>query len=526
MFLASLIQPLPARAQGPYDVPRISVLNYYQYNGAVDQKVFAPAPTIHIVAYFWHAFGTITSATITVDGSPYTATVNGTTGNISASIDWDASQAANPSEHTATVTMMVKPDPYHDPVTYQSDKLQPPPPTGPYPSGAVYGDGRVADFVVADIRLKSLKFTGNIGINQDQTTPVPTPEFTWDTASRSLTTPQPACYVQGKNVGFTMTFCDPTGAALAGTATTGYGIKLQANPNGTNAATGQPVPSSTLFDNTTTTPISATPFSGSTASVTATTALNSYVARYTTTFSALNIYAKFTHVTPTPTWGIVNSYASPTATIGNTVYAVLATPTDPMKTPWVPVLDYACRWATGSTDATSATTALTKAEYDGCTYNNGNYAHTDYPWQDGSETFHLQAMLNDGTGQCNDFADFLVCLSNAIGARPLKPQRSVTATEYANGNGSRFYTKAITAAHDETASDAAPFPGGWTYHQWANDGNIFDGSLRFGGTTTPADLSGPALGTTYNLDLVSSYLHTPSTPDWDPQPPFVLTVVN
>ena len=479
MFLASLIQPLPARAQGPYDVPRISVLNYYQYNGAVDQKVFAPAPTIHIVAYFWHAFGTITSATITVDGSPYTATVNGTTGNISASIDWDASQAANPSEHTVTVTMMVKPNAYQAAVTYQSDKISQPPPTGPYPSGTVYGDGRVADFVVADIRLKSLKFTGNIGINQDQTTPVPTPEFTWDTASRSLTTPQPACYVQGKNVGFTMTFCDPTGAALAGTATTGYGIKLQANPNGTNAATGQPVPSSTLFDNTTATPISATPFTGSSASVTATTALNSYVARYTTTFSALNIYAEFTHVTPTPTWGIVNSYASPNSTIGNTLYAVVATPTGPMATPWVLVLDYACQWATGSTDATSAATAVCNGFYKNAYYNPNNQ-----PWYTDKttpETFHLLNFLNKtlGTssassglqGQCNDFSDFLVCLSTSLGAKSLQSQQS---------NGGFYYSHVIYAGATGTH---IPIPDYFYYHQWTTDGsatsgNIFDSAVR------------------------------------------------
>lgn len=244
----------------------------------------------------------------------------------------------------------------------------------------------------------------------------------------------------------------------------------------------------------------------------------------------LALWVQFTQTGQTPApWRQVASYGSPgsggaTTTLSTFFYGTLAQPTAPMASPWVPVLDDACTWGAGTTDATSATTALTKSEYDNCTYNGGSVAHTSWPLQDGSETFHLQAMLGDMKGQCNDFADFLVCLSNAIGARPLKPQRSVTAAEYANG--SRFYTKAITAARDETASDAAPVAGGWTYHQWTNDSNIFDGSLRFGGTTTPANLSGPALGTTYNQDLVSSYLHTPSTLDWDPQSPFVLTVAN
>ena len=513
-----LLAAAPARAQ--------VVLSAF----TLDQHVGQPSSSTTVTAYLsqpttqgeWY----IQSANITIDGVDHPATVGSTTGTgngvvTALSYVWDSSSAGNPSEHTISASAQVQWE-YEGPPSGPVDTINSTAPA--YTAGgsttAFYGDGRAADLVFADMRLKSIGFTGNIGITQNATTGVSTPEFTWDPAGGGSTASSPAAYVQGKTVGFTMTFCDSKGAALTGTATTGYTLKLQANPNGINAGTGQPVPSLTLYDNTTVSPVAPATFSGSMATVTATTALGSYVARYTTTLAPINLYVQFTHVTPTPTWGLVSSPAAS----GNTLYTVLATPTAPMATPWVPLLDYACRWATGSTDATSATTALTKAEYDGCTYNNGNYAHTDYPWQDGSETFHLQAMLNDGTGQCNDFADFLVCLSNAIGARPLKPQRSVTATEYANG--SRFYTKAITAAHDETASDAAPFPGGWTYHQWANDGNILDGSLRFGGTTTPADLSGPALGTTYNLDLVSSYLHTPSTPDWDPQPPFVLTVVN
>jgi len=464
----------------------------------------------------------VVSGSLVIDGTAHPVLPS----NVSVSTlsyTWDSSSAGNPSEHTLSATAQVEFHPSPPGPATQSQTITslpaPPPASGPY--SGFYGDGRAADFVFANVRLKSLKFTGNIALSKDQTTAIPGPEFTWD-SSGGQTASNSAAYVQGSSVAFTLALGDPAGAALMGTATMGYTLKLQANPNGIVVATGQPTPSVTLYDNTAASPVAPTAFTGSSASVTASTALGSYVAGYTTTSAPITLFVEFSKVTPAPTWVVVDTCPA----FGTKIYALVAKPTDPMKTPWVPVLDYACQWATGATDATSATTALTKAEYDHCTYNGGNFAHTSNPWQDGSETFHLQAMLGDMTGQCNDFADFLACLSNAIGARPLKPQRSVTAAEYANGNYSHFYTKPITAAPEGTASNAAPFPGGWTYHQWTNDGNIFDGCLRFGGTTTPANLSGPALGTTYNQDLVSSYRHTPSTPDWDPQSPFVLTVVN
>ena len=238
-----------------------------------------------------------------------------------------------------------------------------------------------------------------------------------------------------------------------------------------------PMPSVTLYDNTAASPVAPTAFTGSSASVTASTALGSYVAGYTTTSAPITLFVEFSKVTPAPTWGVVDTCPA----FGTKIYALVAKPTDPMKTPWVPVLDYACQWATGATDATSATTALTKAEYDHCTYNGGNFAHTSNPWQDGSETFHLQAMLGDMTGQCNDFADFLFCASSAIGAKSLQVQR------IDNSVAGRFTTTSITASHDQTPSDAAPAY--WYYHQFAGSDTFFDGCLRLQGTTTPADLA-------------------------------------
>ena len=69
---------------------------------------------------------------------------------------------------------------------------------------------------------------------------------------------------------------------------------------------------------------------------------------------------KFTYVTPTPTWCMGGS----SVPSDNILYAVVATPTAPMTTPWVSVLEYACKWATGATNAASATNALAKGLYD------------------------------------------------------------------------------------------------------------------------------------------------------------------
>ncbi len=79
----------------------------------------------------------------------------------------------------------------------------------------------------------------------------------------------------------------------------------------------------------------------------------------------LALWVQFTQTGQTPApWRQVASYGSPGSGGGTTVlstffYGTLAQPTAPMASPWVPVLDDACTWGAGTTDATSATTALT-----------------------------------------------------------------------------------------------------------------------------------------------------------------------
>ena len=529
--LALLLRIAPARAQ--------VVLSAFSQ----DQPIRQPSSSVTLTATLtqpqfqgdWH----VQSGTITIDGTDHPAVVTFTSGTLTnLSYVWDVSSAGNPSEHTISASAQVQFE-YEGPpsgdVLTLSSTSPPPPAAGPYTD--FYGDGREADLVVADMHLKSLGFTGNIALTQDATTPVSTPEFTWDPASNSLLNSSPSAYVQGSNVGFTLTLCDSTGAALTGSATTGYTLKAQADPNAINAATGQPIPPLTLYDNTTPSPIVPTTFSGSAATVSASVALSGYVARYTLTLSALNFYVEFTHVTPTPTWGMGGS----SVPSGNILYAVVATPTAPMTTPWVPVLEYACKWATGATNAASATTALTNAEWNNCTYNE-SAVYTDlstdpstngYP-QDGQEVFSLQRFLNAGrgnnqlTGDCRVFADFLCCLSNAVGVTPLKVQRSALAYDIRHNSDNHCYftTKygfqapPVQGVYNQTVA--------WVYHQWTTS-NVYDGASVVSTSNSPVTYptSVIPLDNKSITDYHDTFVDTTISPCfWQPQTAFTPSVVN
>lgn len=466
--------------------------------------VIPPTPIIHMTAQAAEG-GACDWIKITVDGVEYDATVTDNGGSYTGSLDWDSSQAGNPSEHTTSARAQFTRTfgTYHMTTIYNS--------TDAADQG---NDGYPADFIIADLRLKSFEYVNAYTLrNSASATPAPTPDpavvpspqFVWGLNGNATTSGEPAGDIQAKIPAFKIKL-----HPLTGGATVGFKLNWMAMPN-----TGDTT--LTLYDNTTNapTPMSAGAFDGN-----AQRALLSKVAKYSSSCT-LGIWVKFTHLpTQNPTW----KQAGSTYVFGHTLYATLAPPTAPMAEPWVGVLNHACDWAKGASDATAATTAVTKGEYDHCTYNGGHAAYTPQCLQDGQETFHLQAMLGDMKGQCNDFSDFLCCLSTALGAKSLQSQRSATAAEV--DAGSRFYTKPITAAPIQNSASASPVYGGWVYHQWTNAGNIFDGCLRFGGTTTPADMSGPALSSTYNTSLVSSYQHTDSTKDWDPQAPFVPTIVN
>ena len=453
-----------------------------------------------------------------VDGSaPQVATIFGTNPN-QGYLDWNSSGALNPSEHTIFATAQI-----HDAIGIV-----------PLDSRRPECDGRAADDVIADLRLQSLGFTNNVLLNQDAVTPVPTPEFLWVPSSLTPTRSSPAAYIQAKKPSFTMQVCSSSGAALTGSATMGYALKLTATPNTVNPANNQPDPVLTLFDNTTGNPVVPTVFTNPT-TVTATTPLNSCVAKYATNFSTLGLYVKFTSV---PSWKLVTSYNIPTCKM----YAVLAQPSSPMILPWTQVLDLACSWAARATQADAATQNLVSNEYLHCTYNGGFVADTAPP-DDGSsgdaaEIFYLSDFLVGTTrpftgifqGQCDDFSDFLSCLSNAIGARPIKPQRSQTLAAINNSvDPTSITTNLLLAAN--ALPPTTTYSKTWNYHQFTNDPNvaggcIFDGCLRLNGTTIVEDLAGPAIGSVHYNALIGSTRHADPSKDWNPQPPLTIIIRN
>jgi hypothetical protein len=359
----------------------------------------------------------------------------------------------------------------------------------------VYGDGqgRDGDFVVADLRLKTLQFNSNVPLNLDAVTLVPAPEFLWNPSSLTPTQSSPAGYIQATAPKFTMQVCDSKQGALTGTATMGYALKLTATPNTTNPSTHQPDPTLTLFDNSAGAPVAPIPFT-TPVTVTATAPLDSWVAKYGASFQALGLYVEFTHVTPAPTWGLAISYN--TANISNMLYAVVSTPTAPMAAPWIGVLDKGCDWAKRATNASDATTALVKGFY-----NNGNYqpGYTGYTKVDYISInppiyvrdFQVNSFLNSGmTGPCWDFAAAMVCFSNAIGAVTLQMQTQ----QY------QFTTNKITRANLTGNGSNIIF----TSHAWSNaGGQIYDAAIKFGGTTNVTGLSGPLEASDYFNGLVS-----------------------
>ena len=189
------------------------------------------------------------------------------------------------------------------------------------------------------------------------------------------------------------------------------------------------------------------------------------------------------------------------------VFVVLDEPKAPMNPAWVSVLRISCQWARGENTPDGAANVLTQRLWENGIYDPQRQWYTRNE-TDSGETFYLKAFL-DGvlgqplTGQCNDFADFLVCLITSVGAYEAKAQRTYSLTivyggyDDPDGSGWRFQTYEV---------DPAPQSGGlpnqefeFTYHQFTIVGSgVRDGTVKFA--------SGIALGwerdTTYKLALV------------------------
>lgn len=201
------------------------------------------------------------------------------------------------------------------------------------------------------------------------------------------------------------------------------------------------------------------------------------------------------------------------------IYNVLSAPQAPMQPAWVSVLNWSTVWGYGATTPSQATTLLGDQLHARGTYNGGFNSYIASA-SDSGETFQLRRFLNDPIfpyGECNEFADFLVCLANSVGGLNLVAQRSNSIF----GNvGFNFNTIDPTG----TNSGNQPHRGQWRYHQFGVNPNanfeVWDGCLDFFAPTVPA---GPIWGlgrdTTYyggawDQGLVSSYI----SGSWSPRP--------
>ncbi len=179
------------------------------------------------------------------------------------------------------------------------------------------------------------------------------------------------------------------------------------------------------------------------------------------------------------------------------LHTVLDQPQSPMDRPRDPVLEIACRWANRESAKENAMDKLTDELYNRGTYNGGNPAYTSNETDSGGETFHLKSFLEGAPGrpfpwgQCNDFADFLVCLINSVGAYFTKAQR----TNSLSGPG--FFVKPLVPA------GGGPSPSFWTYHQFALFNiYVWDGCISITGFGVP---KGWSRDTDYQSRLVDHY---------------------
>ncbi len=178
-------------------------------------------------------------------------------------------------------------------------------------------------------------------------------------------------------------------------------------------------------------------------------------------------------------------------------FFVLDAPVTPMAPAWANVLRISCTWAREEMTASGAAAKLTEK-----LLRNGVYDPEDvwYAWPvDASfelsttdEVFFLRSFIEGQIdqvplkGQCNDFADFLVCLNTSVGGYPMKAQRTYSLAQAMYQPHSsgwprwRIVTKPVFRApwDDETEGHANE---DFNYHQFAvYAGNVWDGSMHFG----------------------------------------------
>ena len=106
------------------------------------------------------------------------------------------------------------------------------------------------------------------------------------------------------------------------------------------------------------------------------------------------------------------------------VFVVLDAPKAPMSPAWVSVLRTSCVWARETVTPSTAAERLTKELFLNRGYD-GNETFV-YNVTENGESLRLRSFIQRWSVdvQCNDFADFLVCLINSLGAYESNAQRT------------------------------------------------------------------------------------------------------
>jgi hypothetical protein len=171
------------------------------------------------------------------------------------------------------------------------------------------------------------------------------------------------------------------------------------------------------------------------------------------------------------------------------VFVVLDAPKAPMSPAWVNVLRLSCDWASRAADEATAARKVTNALHLWGEYQEGEWFTRHRT--DSFELFYLRMCLAEFmssfiVGQCNDFADLLLCLQTSLGLSNRAVQRTHSLSQRARPIDDEewtllyFRTKPLDVAHwGSSHYDGVSF---WTYHQFCierTSGRVWDSCIQF-----------------------------------------------
>lgn len=202
----------------------------------------------------------------------------------------------------------------------------------------------------------------------------------------------------------------------------------------------------------------------------------------------------------------------------NDVLVTWGTPQGYMETPWYNILLWSCLYAHGSSNLGGLQVALTEGMFNHFNYDPGDSGHAvmdgDEPE---NEEFYPREFLEDPTGKCNDFADFLTLSMQSLGASLPTPTRSYPLETGPWWIQTNSYLK---------AGQGIPNTSVFRWHQFVTTSTtVWDGAIRY--ESTPNNWISPCAVELddYELILVAYYLDEldqqtlpPSSPPWDPTP--------